>query len=89
MDRHQFSVGNPQNCEDSEEEEEFSADQFVERTLKHALSPPASLRHHAELACSHAGDLLLLCPGHELSVYEGQDDIGQHEEENLTINELV
>ena len=92
LDRHQFSVGNPQNCEDSEEEEKFSADQFVKRTLKHALIVTflsLSLTHtiqHAGLACSDAANLLLLGPRHELSVYEGQYYVGQHEQGNLAID---
>ena len=36
-----------------------------------------------------AVNLLLLMPRHELSVYEGQYYVGQHEERDLTVNEFV
>ena len=47
-DSHQSSVGDTENKEDSEEESEFSADEFVKRTLNHALSRRLStLQRHA------------------------------------------
>ena len=36
LDRHQLPVGDTEDDEDSEEESEFSADEFVQRALNHA-----------------------------------------------------
>ena len=78
LDSHEFSVGDSEDNEDCEEESKFSADEFVKRSLNHALSLRLllTLQRHAALGLVGGGNLLLLRPGHQLSVYERQDYVG-------------